>query len=221
MTTDELADRLGQRFKAAGLLVGVRASQQLASYIGLLTKWNGTINLTSLELDPPSDTALDRLIIEPVSAASAMGDGLLIDLGSGGGSPAIPLAIVRPALTLIMVESRGRKAAFLREAIRRLKLDRASVGAHRYQDLITDPSLAHRAQFVSLRAVRADQDLWQVIRHLLAPRGRVLWFGGLRHANEGVPSDFIELAPPPERASSDTLILQRRDPEGAADQTPG
>jgi transposase-like protein len=61
----------------------------LASYIDLLTKWNRKINLTSFDVDPVTDIAIDRLIIEPAMASSFIvnPDITVIDLGSGGGSP--------------------------------------------------------------------------------------------------------------------------------------
>ncbi len=96
----------------------------LEAYFRLLTQWNAQINLTSLPLNEPSDAAFDRLLVEPLAAARQIPDASQVwyDLGSGGGSPAIPLKIARPALKLTMIESKERKAAFLREAIRTVGL---------------------------------------------------------------------------------------------------
>ncbi len=63
---------------------------------------------------------------------------LLIDLGSGGGSPAIPLKIARPEFALAMVESKGRKSAFLRDVIRQLSLSRAEVVTDRFENLVAE-----------------------------------------------------------------------------------
>ena len=66
-------------------------ASQLVVYYQLLSHWNRKINLTSLS-DP--DEAVDRLLLEPVAAAAVLpANRALIDLGSGGGSPAIPLAL--------------------------------------------------------------------------------------------------------------------------------
>src|SRR5262249_62154900 len=102
----------------------------LGAYLRLLARWNATVNLTSLALDPPGDETFDRLVVEPIVAAERMHGvpggsssvAVWYDLGSGGGSPAIPLKLVRSSWTLTMVESRERKAMFLREAGRHLKL---------------------------------------------------------------------------------------------------
>ncbi|MBW8866026.1 MAG: class I SAM-dependent methyltransferase, partial [Acidobacteria bacterium] len=110
------------------------AADALEQYFSLLARWNPKVNLTALPLNPPGDETFDRLFVEPVVAAAHIEplnfrDAPLkwIDLGSGGGSPAIPLKIVRPSWHLTMVEAKERKAAFLREAIRALRLQEADV----------------------------------------------------------------------------------------------
>src|SRR6266576_2836727 len=112
----DTAERLRTRAKAMGVAIPLHVEARLVSYFDLLAKWNAKINLTSLT---DTDAAIDRLLLEPLAAAAALPRyPQLIDLGSGGGSPAIPLALVLEARRLVMVESRGRKAAFLSEATR-------------------------------------------------------------------------------------------------------
>jgi 16S rRNA (guanine527-N7)-methyltransferase len=156
----------------------------LAEYFGLLAKWNKTINLTALDVEQPSEKAVDRLIIEPTAAAAALlaliGDDpprTLLDVGSGGGSPAIPLKIaLGPACQLHMVESKGRKAAFLRETIRQLKLENAQVHNERLEELHTEPGLYGRVGVLSVRAVRTDQAFWTTSAGFLTADGFLLWF---------------------------------------------
>jgi 16S rRNA (guanine527-N7)-methyltransferase len=176
----DLPTRIRTRFEELGLAVADRRLAQLVTYFGLLTKWNKTVNLTSVELEPATDAAIDRLLVEPVLAAQHPGlleaDGLLIDLGSGGGSPAIPLKIAQPVLKLLMIESRTRKAAFLREAARLLALADTDVFNGRIEEATSRQDLRGTASWVSIRAVRADRDLWSAVSAFLAPDGRVLWF---------------------------------------------
>src|SRR5438128_1758354 len=114
--TSDVPARLAARVAQAGLTLGPALSSRLLVYFDLLSHWNRTINLTSLS-DP--DEAIDRLILEPLAAAQQLpGGAVLVDLGSGGGSPAIPLALALGTRTVVMIESRARKAAFLREALR-------------------------------------------------------------------------------------------------------
>ena len=140
-----------------------------------MAKWNGTINLTSLTVDPATDESIDKLIVEPVVAAKHVkpSDELLIDLGSGGGSPAIPLKIAAPWLRVTMVESKGRKAAFLRDACRQLELTGTEVENIRFEELAGRPSFS-QSDLVSVRAVRADRSLWDLVLAMLKLGGRTL-----------------------------------------------
>jgi 16S rRNA (guanine527-N7)-methyltransferase len=153
---------------------------QIETYYRLLTRWNRTINLTALRLDAIADGTIDRLLIEPLAAARSVQDspGRWIDLGSGGGSPAIPLKIVRPQLMLTMVEARERKAAFLREAARELGLSGVDVLNERFESLPNHrPDFAGLYALVTVRAVRVDMSLVSLCRWLLAPGGRLFLFG--------------------------------------------
>src|SRR4029450_11587640 len=96
-------------------------SAALAAYYELLARWNRKINLTAL--DNP-DEAIDRLLLEPVVATKQLArpDVRIMDVGSGGGSPAIPMKLAAPGAALTMVEVKARKSAFLREAVRSLGL---------------------------------------------------------------------------------------------------
>src|SRR6516164_7658019 len=116
--------RLLLRSEKASVKVSEEAIEQLGRYFELLAKWNAKINLTALPLDPPTRETLDRLFVEPLAAARYFPRDPVawFDLGSGGGSPAIPLKILHPEASLTMVEARVRKAAFLREAVRGLVL---------------------------------------------------------------------------------------------------
>ena len=190
-----LPEHIDERLRLAGASASPEEVAKLAAYLERLGVWNRRINLTAFKLDDPSDDAIDRLIIEPVLASRYIrpDDQTLLDLGSGGGSPAIPLKLMRPWVRLTMVESRARKAAFLREAVRTSGLMDVTVENERYEQLIDQTELRGRLDLICFRAVRADEELWQVIRACLAPAGRILWFGAPAEALE-LPSPFVELA---------------------------
>jgi len=120
VTSREFRDRLIRRARRAKIAVAPETADVLEEYFRLLDRWNAKINLTALPLRPPTDETFDRLFVEPLAAARFLPNepDVWLDLGSGGGSPAIPLKAVRPKLKLTMVESKVRKAAFLREAVR-------------------------------------------------------------------------------------------------------
>jgi 16S rRNA (guanine527-N7)-methyltransferase len=176
----EFRDRLLSRAKRARLTVGAPEIDQLEAYYYLLSHWNRKINLTALSLEPLCDDTVDRLLIEPLAVAVHVADSRAVwfDLGSGGGSPAIPLKIVRPLLGLTMVEARSRKAAFLREVIRDLALPDSSVVNERFETLEARTDLSGVASLVTVRAVRVDSSLLSVSVHLLSRAGGRLFLLG-------------------------------------------
>ena len=147
---------------------------RLLTYYVLLERWNRKINLTALD-DP--DQAIDRLLIEPLIAAKHLPAGAsVIDIGSGGGSPAIPLALALGG-PLTMVESKARKSAFLSEATRQLQL-RASVETSRYEALLARPELHEAFDVLSLRAVRVEARVLTSLQAFVKPSGLVAMFRG-------------------------------------------
>lgn len=107
---------------------------QIQQYIQILLSWNEKINLTAIR-DPLE--ILYRHICESMYAAEALAlqTGRLADVGSGGGFPGIPLKIIRPGLRVYLVESNLKKATFLAEVIRELRLTDAQVLVRRYEEL--------------------------------------------------------------------------------------
>ena len=199
MSARDLRSRVERRLqKAPGVRILPEQVDQLCAYIGLLAKWNKRLNLTSLSVDPPTDEAIDRLLVEPVVAAQAVEPAALslVDLGSGGGSPAIPMKIGVPRLKLVMVEAKARKSAFLRDAIRQLSLTEASVENTRFEQLLTRTDLHEAADIVSVRAVRPDRQLWNPVLAFLKPGGSVFWFGSSGQAPSLPPELFVASALP-------------------------
>src|SRR5262245_7983539 len=173
MRDEETPKRLSTRARSIGLEIPVDVSAALVDYYKLLSRWNRKINLTSLS-DP--DAAVDRLLLEPLLAARYLPrNAAVIDLGSGGGSPAIPLAMGTGARLLVMVESRGRKAAFLREASRQLNFP-AVVETSRFEDVASRDAYRHAMDVVSIRAVRVDEPTLSVAATFARPGGRVALF---------------------------------------------
>jgi len=169
---------LVRRARRAKVTVAPDISNALEMYFTLLARWNAKINLTALSLSPPTDETFDRLFIEPLAAARVIPNepDVWIDLGSGGGSPAIPLKVARSKLKLTMVESKVRKAAFLREAIRTMDLPYAAVENARMETLGAHSTWRSSASLVTVRAVKAEPKLFALAAELLVPNGRLLLF---------------------------------------------
>ncbi len=179
MTNREFAERVGRCARRADVHVGGELLRGLEIYFRLLEAWNEKINLTALDLAAPSDRAVNRLLIEPLIAARYLPEGIgqVIDIGSGGGSPAIPMQLARRDLSFTLVEAKTRKSAFLREAGRRLQLG-VSVETCRFETLLSRPEMHEAFAGVTLRAVRLEARVLMGLQAFLRPGGRVLLFRG-------------------------------------------
>jgi 16S rRNA (guanine527-N7)-methyltransferase len=193
MANREFRERLRRRAKAAGVSLELPLVESLETYYQLLTKWNAKINLTAYRLVPEgADEAIDRLIIEPVVAARYVPENArtLLDAGSGGGSPAIPLKLASRDLALRMVEVKTRKGVFLREAIRALGLHDAEVETSRFEELLPRAELHEALDLVSIRAVRIETRTLNTLQAFLRPGGKLLLF-------RGASKNDLEDSPPP------------------------
>jgi 16S rRNA (guanine527-N7)-methyltransferase len=216
MSSREFRDRLRRRARRAGVEISPDLTEALEQYFALLSRWNAKINLTSLKLDPNGgDEAIDRLLIEPVAAARhiAASAQQAIDIGSGGGSPALPLALACPRLTLKLVESKTRKAVFLREAVRELALARVTVETSRFEELLTHPELHEGLDLVTIRAVRVEPRTLISLQAFLKPAGQLFLFrgpGGADVADSLTPAlSWLATYPLVDALRSRLVVLQK------------
>jgi 16S rRNA (guanine527-N7)-methyltransferase len=174
-----IREKLAKRASKASLSLSDAIIEGLCAYFELLRKWNRKVSLTALPLEDAGDEAIDRLLLEPVLASKYLpaNDAVTLDIGSGGGSPAIPMKLAVPDISLRMVESKTRKAAFLREAIRTLELTGTSVEAVRLEELLARPTLHDAADVVTLRAVRVDRKRLVELQTFIRPQGLLFLFG--------------------------------------------
>jgi 16S rRNA (guanine527-N7)-methyltransferase len=109
------------RFSLEGAGLDAKAVEQFEMYLALLLKWNARMNLTSVR---KPEEILRRHFAESIFAAAQIPKPVktLLDFGSGAGFPGIPIAICRPKIGVTLADSRGKKAAFLQEAVRTLGL---------------------------------------------------------------------------------------------------
>jgi 16S rRNA (guanine527-N7)-methyltransferase len=179
MTSREFLDRVRRRAKRADVQLSEDLLGRLETYFRLLTAWNAKINLTALDLVRDTDKAVDRLLVEPLAAVRHLraGSGSAIDIGSGGGSPAIPMKLARPDLAFTLVEAKTRKCAFLREAGRQLEID-LRVETTRFELLLSRPEFHEAFDVVTLRAVRVEPKVLLGLQAFLKPGGEILLFRG-------------------------------------------
>ena len=207
-----------KRARKAGCSLNPVVAGQLEQYFSLLTRWNAKINLTAFNLREPRDEAFDRLLIEPIVAAQhvPLNATSVIDIGSGSGSPAIPLRVAVPHVRLTMVEAKTRKAVFLLEALRHLGIADASVETARFEQLLTRPELHEAFDVMTIRAVRVESATLVTLQAFLKPGGLLLWFQGAGRELEPdllvFPLVLARVVPLVEASGSRLVILSKQSP---------
>src|SRR5215471_14760724 len=142
--------------------------ERISIYIDLMLKWNSRVNLTAVRRP-------EEIVTRHFGESFFVADTLLrpdaeesvIDLGSGAGFPGIPLAMFAPRARATLIESNGKKAAFLNEVIRALQLGNATVFNRRGEDF------AGGTKLVTMRAVEKFSRALPLAVKLLAPGGRL------------------------------------------------
>lgn len=161
----------GERFKrllAEANLAEISDAEtdQFESYLDLFLGWNERTNLSAIR-DP--ETILRRHFLESIQCAQSLPAGIatLLDYGSGGGFPGVPIAILRPELPVTLAESQNKKAAFLNEVVRTLRLN-AKVHSGRAE------VLREKFDCVTLRAVDRMEEAVQSASNLVGSSGWLL-----------------------------------------------
>ena len=183
MERGRLKSRLESGLARLPLTLPDDAIARLLDYVELLARWNATYNLTAVR-DPGEMVTrhlLDSLAVHPYVVGAT-----LADLGTGPGLPGIPLALAIPSLQVSLVESNGKKARFLREAVRTLGLSNARVLESRAEAVDEPGGYA----LITARALDRLAGILAVGGHLLAPGGRLLAMKGQR------PDDELAELPP-------------------------
>jgi 16S rRNA (guanine527-N7)-methyltransferase len=180
----EIPPDLASRLTALGVSLETTILAELGRFLGLLLAMNERVNLTAI-VEPAAAWerhALDALALLPDLADLPEGS-RIADLGSGGGVPALPLALARRDLAFTLVESIHKKAAFLEDAPRLLGLERVEVLAERAEAVGRGPGRA-TYDAVTARAVAKVSALVPLAAPLLRPFGRMLFIKGQRAEEE-------------------------------------
>ncbi len=181
---ESLRLRLCAGLSALHLALDAPAVERLLDYVDLLARWNHTYNLTAVR-DPAE--MVTKHVLDSLAVAPHVSGKTLADLGSGAGLPGIPLAIAAPERAILLVDSNGKKARFLREAVRRLALARVDVAESRVENV--------KGSFDAIvaRAYASLADMLAAGGHLPAPGGAWLAMKGRFPQDElsAVPAQFV------------------------------
>ncbi len=161
-----------------GVALNQQKLEQLERYLDLLVKWNRTYNLTAIR---ERERMVTHHILDSLSVLPFIQGERLVDLGSGAGLPGIPLALLRPEITVVMADSNVKKTRFIQQAVLELGLTNASVVHSRVEQL--EPE-----QPFDTVVSRAFTSLSQFLRYaapLLGIGGRVVAMKGRWPEEEG------------------------------------
>lgn len=164
--------------EAAGFDVPPERRGLLAAHLALLEKWNRVHNLTSVR---EGEAMVQLHVLDSLSVLPWLGTASsLLDVGSGGGFPGLPIAIARPALAVTVLDSSHKKASFLQQAKAELGLSNVSVACERVEGWHP----AQRFDIVISRAFSELADFVAQAGHLVAPGGRMLAMKGVHPYDE-------------------------------------
>lgn len=157
--------------KALALSLSEKQAEALLAHCQLLIKWNKSTNLTAIT-DLP--TMVTHHVYDSLSILPYLPAGTVLDVGSGAGFPAIPLAIANPGLQITALDSNNKKTRFLTHVKGQLGLDNLTIAHDRMQDYRSP----HPFDAIIGRAVSSLSTLVEQTEHLLAPTGRFLFMKG-------------------------------------------
>jgi 16S rRNA (guanine527-N7)-methyltransferase len=181
--------------------------EQVSTYLELLMRWNARINLTSVREPAEMLTRhfgesffLATLLSAPTPPHDA------VDVGSGAGFPGIPLKMLLPNVHTTLIESQNKKATFLKEVIRSLRLTKIDVFAGRAE------SWKMQAEVVTMRAVEKFDRVLPVAARLVRKPGRIALLVGasqVERARDLLPATKWESDAPVPRSRERVALIGR------------
>ena len=171
-----MRDRLTQQLTEAGLTVNPAAAAALASYLDEIRRWNRVHNLTAIT---DSQAMIRRHVVESLALRPHLKGRRIADLGSGAGVPGVPLAIAEPHRHFTLIESRGKRAAFLRHVQGLLGLVNVAVEHRRVEAMTVVGSF----DTLLTRALAPIPELLRLTAHLFGPETTMLALTGEQPAS--------------------------------------
>lgn len=186
MTEEQLASRLEQGIEALKVNATAQQIQQLLDYLQLLLRWNQAYNLTAVR-DPAE--MITKHLLDSLSILPYVEGDKITDVGSGAGLPGIPLAIMRPEMSVLSIDSNGKKTRFQFQVKSALKLDNFVVQQARTESF----QPATRSQQLVSRAFASLGDFLRLTQPLATEDARWLAMKGQYPEDElkDLPEGFI------------------------------
>jgi 16S rRNA (guanine527-N7)-methyltransferase len=163
----EIAQLLAGAAEMGVSLTAVQAGK-LLDYLDLLQKWNKAYNLTAVR---ERSAMLTQHLLDSLAIVPHLPPGDLLDVGSGGGLPGIPLAILQPERSITLIDTVGKKVAFLKQAAMTLGLKNLNAVSGRVENWTPPSARAGGFALITARAYATLATLVGQTRRLLAENG--------------------------------------------------
>ena len=145
----------------------VFAQQKAIAFLQCLKKWNQTYNLTAIR---DIDAMITHHLLDSLSVAPYLEGQSILDVGTGGGFPGIPLALYFPEKQFTLLDSNGKKTRFLLQAVTTLRIKNVQIVQMRVEDYHTPPCF----DAIIFRAVKSIPEMIARSEHLCGKNGRFL-----------------------------------------------
>ena len=178
--------------RAFGIALDQNQVARFAAHAGELIKWNEKFNLTTIT--DPREMALKHYLDSIVPANRIPSFSSVLDIGSGGGFPGIPLKIVCPAIRLTLIDGSRKKINFLKHALRSLQMHDVEARHARAEQLSDNPDFASAFDVIACRALSSLDSFVQMALPLLAEEGIIIaWRGKVSQSEiDALRSDVLE-----------------------------
>jgi len=151
-------------------------TRQFAIHAVELLRWNQKINITAIT--DPLGVAVKHFLDSLPAVHSMPPNAALLDFGSGGGFPGIPLKVLMPSLSVTLIDASRKKVSFLKQVIRILKMDNIEALHLRAEDLAAETRSARRFDVIISRAFSSLELFFSLALPLLAEEGVMIAFKG-------------------------------------------
>ncbi len=149
--------------------------EKFNAYYELLIKYNKMFNITAIT---EKEEVYEKHFIDSILGADEIKGNTLIDIGSGGGFPALPIKIVKEDLSVTLLEATGKKCEFLKTVVSELGLENVTVINGRAEDLAKDENFREKFDVCTARAVARMNTLSEYCMPFVKPGGTFVAFKG-------------------------------------------
>ncbi len=162
-------------FEKYNIKISNEKIEKFEKYYQLLMEYNQKFNITAIT---EREEVIEKHFIDSLLNVDNVDGKTLIDIGSGGGFPAIPIRIFKDDLSLVMVDSTGKKCEFLKAVVDNLKLTNVSVICGRAEDLAKDKNYREKFDMCSARAVARLNTLCEYCMPFVKKGGKFIAYKG-------------------------------------------